>query len=49
MMHNYFLSGGVAIDLPYVWIDKCLSFCDYFLPKINEYEKFITQNPNFLE
>ncbi|KAG4135304.1 hypothetical protein ERO13_D08G207450v2, partial [Gossypium hirsutum] len=26
MMHNYFHIGGVAADLPYVWIDKCLDF-----------------------
>jgi NAD(P)H-quinone oxidoreductase subunit H len=49
MMHNYFRIGGVAADLPYGWIDKCLDFCDYFLPKINEYEKLITNNPIFLE
>nr|YP_009667949.1 NADH-plastoquinone oxidoreductase subunit 7 [Radula japonica]QCW58724.1 NADH-plastoquinone oxidoreductase subunit 7 [Radula japonica] len=49
MMHNYFRIGGVAVDLPYGWIDKCLDFCDYFLPKIKEYEKLITNNPIFLE
>jgi NAD(P)H-quinone oxidoreductase subunit H len=49
MMHNYFRIGGVAADLPYGWIDKCLDFCDYFLPKITEYEKLITNNPIFLE
>nr|YP_010705011.1 NADH-plastoquinone oxidoreductase subunit 7 [Porella grandiloba]WCQ78547.1 NADH-plastoquinone oxidoreductase subunit 7 [Porella grandiloba] len=49
MMHNYFRVGGVAVDLPYGWIDKCLDFCDYFLPKIGEYEKLITNNPIFLE
>jgi len=48
MMHNYFRVGGVAVDLPYGWVDKCLSFCDYFLPKIDEYEKLITNNPIFL-
>jgi len=48
MMHNYFRIGGVAVDLPYGWVDKCLSFCDYFLPKINEYERLITNNPIFL-
>ncbi|MBA0852465.1 hypothetical protein Goshw_005604 [Gossypium schwendimanii] len=26
MMHNYFCIGGVAVDLPYSWIDKCLDF-----------------------
>jgi NAD(P)H-quinone oxidoreductase subunit H len=49
MMHNYFRIGGVAVDLPYGWIDKCLDFCDYFLPKINEYERLITRNPIFLK
>nr|YP_007026193.1 NADH-plastoquinone oxidoreductase subunit 7 [Apopellia endiviifolia]AFU88903.1 NADH-plastoquinone oxidoreductase subunit 7 [Apopellia endiviifolia]WIA67786.1 NADH-plastoquinone oxidoreductase subunit 7 [Apopellia endiviifolia]WKW94995.1 NADH-plastoquinone oxidoreductase subunit 7 [Apopellia endiviifolia] len=49
MMHNYFRVGGVAVDLPYGWIDKCLDFCDYFLPKVSEYEKLITNNPIFLE
>nr|QKQ14633.1 49 kDa subunit of NADH-plastoquinone [Zygnema circumcarinatum] len=49
MMHNYFRVGGVAVDLPYGWIDKCLDFCDYFLPKVNEYERLITRNPIFLK
>nr|YP_010881569.1 NADH-plastoquinone oxidoreductase subunit 7 [Pellia neesiana]WIA68647.1 NADH-plastoquinone oxidoreductase subunit 7 [Pellia neesiana]WIA68733.1 NADH-plastoquinone oxidoreductase subunit 7 [Pellia neesiana]WIA68819.1 NADH-plastoquinone oxidoreductase subunit 7 [Pellia neesiana] len=49
MMHNYFRVGGVAVDLPYGWVDKCLDFRDYFLPKVNEYEKLITNNPIFLE
>jgi NAD(P)H-quinone oxidoreductase subunit H len=48
MMHNYFRVGGVAVDLPYGWVDKCLSFCDFFLPKIDEYERLITNNPIFL-
>lgn len=48
MMHNYFRVGGVAVDLPYGWVDKCLNFCDYFLPKIDEYERLITNNPIFL-
>jgi NAD(P)H-quinone oxidoreductase subunit H len=45
--NNYFRIGGVAVDLPYGWIDKCLDFCDYFEPKVNEYEKLITNNPIF--
>lgn len=48
MMHNYFRIGGVAADLPYGWVDKCLDFCDYFLPKVDEYERLITNNPIFL-
>nr|QCD15740.1 NADH-plastoquinone oxidoreductase subunit 7 [Osmunda japonica] len=49
MMHNYFRIGGVAVDLPYGWVDKCLDSCHYFLPKVDEYEQLITNNPIFLE
>jgi NAD(P)H-quinone oxidoreductase subunit H len=45
--NNYFRIGGLAVDLPYGWVDKCLDFCDYFDPKIDEYEKLITNNPIF--
>jgi NAD(P)H-quinone oxidoreductase subunit H len=45
--NNYFRLGGVAVDLPYGWIDKCIDFCDYFEPKVDEYEKLITNNPIF--
>nr|YP_009555474.1 NADH dehydrogenase subunit H [Dendrolycopodium obscurum]AZU95328.1 NADH dehydrogenase subunit H [Dendrolycopodium obscurum] len=49
MMHNYFRIGGVAVDSPYGWVDKCSDFCDYFSPKVDEYERLITCNPIFLE
>ena len=45
MMHNYFRIGGVAADLPYGWVDKCNDFCDYLLPKIDEYERLLSKNP----
>jgi NAD(P)H-quinone oxidoreductase subunit H len=45
--HNYFRIGGVAADLPYGWVDKCEDFCNYLPPKIDEYEKLITNNPIF--
>ena len=45
--NNYFRIGGVAVDLPYGWIDKCIDFCDYFDPKVDEYEQLITNNPIF--
>jgi NAD(P)H-quinone oxidoreductase subunit H len=45
--NNYWRIGGVAVDLPYGWVDKCADFCDYFLPKVDEYEKLITNNPIF--
>ena len=37
IMHNYFCIGGVAVDLPYGWINKCLDLYDYFLTKVDEY------------
>jgi len=45
--NNYFRIGGVAADLPYGWVEKCEDFCDYFDPKVDEYEKLITNNPIF--
>uniref|UniRef100_UPI0031F39A7A NADH-plastoquinone oxidoreductase subunit 7 n=1 Tax=Dicranopteris linearis TaxID=37229 RepID=UPI0031F39A7A len=48
MMHNYFRIGGVAVDLPHGWVDKCLDFCHYCLSKIYEYERLITNNPIFM-
>ncbi|MGK7909356.1 MAG: NAD(P)H-quinone oxidoreductase subunit H [Synechococcus sp.] len=45
MMHNYFRIGGVAADLPYGWVEKCNDFCDYLLPKIDEYERLLSKNP----
>ena len=49
MMHNYFRIGGVACDLPYGWVDKCLDFCEYFWFKTDEYERLITHNPIFVK
>jgi NAD(P)H-quinone oxidoreductase subunit H len=45
--NNYFRIGGVAADLPYGWVDKCEDYCDYLIPKIDEYERLITNNPIF--
>ncbi|MCC5616648.1 NAD(P)H-quinone oxidoreductase subunit H [Nostoc sp. CHAB 5836] len=45
--NNYFRIGGVAADLPSGWVDKCEDFCDYFFPKVDEYERLITNNPIF--
>jgi NAD(P)H-quinone oxidoreductase subunit H len=45
--NNYFRIGGVAVDLPYGWTDKCLDLCNYLLPTLDEYEKLITNNPIF--
>lgn len=45
--NNYFRVGGVAADLPYGWLEKCLDYCDYLPEKLDEYEKLITHNPIF--
>lgn len=45
--NNYFRIGGVAADLPYGWLEKCIDFCDYFQAKVDEYERLITDNPIF--
>lgn len=45
--NNYFRLGGIAADLPYGWLDKCEDFCDYFEPKVDEYERLVSDNPIF--
>ena len=45
--NNYFRIGGVAADLPYGWVDKCRDFCDYLKPRLEEYERVVTNNPIF--
>ncbi|AGY58330.1 NAD(P)H-quinone oxidoreductase subunit H [Gloeobacter kilaueensis] len=45
--NNYFRVGGVTVDLPYGWVDKCRDFCEYFPAKVDEYERLITNNPIF--
>ena len=45
--NNYFRVGGVAADLTYGWLAKCQDFCDHFAPKIDEYERLISDNPIF--
>jgi NAD(P)H-quinone oxidoreductase subunit H len=46
--NNYFRVGGVAVDLPYGWVDKCADFCDYFPDRVDEYERLLSNNPIFL-
>ncbi|MDJ0704539.1 MAG: NAD(P)H-quinone oxidoreductase subunit H [Leptolyngbyaceae cyanobacterium MO_188.B28] len=45
--NNYFRIGGVAADLPYGWVDKCLDFCDYMPARLAEYHHLMTDNPIF--
>ena len=48
MMHNYFRIGGVASDLPYGWIEKCLDFCNYFLEGLMSIKTYYSKS-YFLE
>ena len=45
--NNYFRVGGLAADLPYGWVDKCLDFCDYMPARLDEYHRLMTDNPIF--
>ena len=46
--HVYFRIGGVYADMPPGWTERCNQFLDYFLPKVDEYDALLTENPIFL-
>ena len=47
LTYNYIRPGGVSFDLTEGWEDKCLDFLDYFLKKLPDYHRLITNNPIF--
>jgi len=49
LLYNYIWVGGVAFDAPDGWLDRVTSFCDYFMPKIKEYNDLLTFNKIFIE
>jgi len=49
LLYNYMWVGGVAYDAPKGWRDNVLQFCDYFEPKIKEYNDILTYNKIFIE
>jgi NADH-quinone oxidoreductase subunit D len=49
LLYNYIWVGGVAQDAPEGWRDRVLKFCDYFSPKIKEYNDILTYNKIFIE
>ncbi|GBD93064.1 NAD(P)H-quinone oxidoreductase subunit H [bacterium BMS3Abin05] len=49
LLYNYIWVGGVAYDALPGWRDKVLQFCDYFLPKIKEYNDLLTFNKIFID
>jgi len=46
MVNNYFSALVVWQLTSHGWVDKC-ELCDYFSPKVDEYERLITDNPIF--
>jgi NADH-quinone oxidoreductase subunit D len=41
---NCMRPGGLPHDLPVGWADRCRTFCDAFLPRVDEYEGLLTEN-----
>ncbi len=41
--------GGVAYDVPPGWIDDVVEFCEYFEPRIEQFDNLITYNKIFTE
>ncbi|MGH8474182.1 MAG: NADH-quinone oxidoreductase subunit C/D [Methylococcales bacterium] len=44
MHSSYFRIGGVALDLPEGWRGMLSEYCDYFLPRLDHYDKMTMQN-----
>ncbi|RLD16847.1 NADH-quinone oxidoreductase subunit D, partial [candidate division KSB1 bacterium] len=49
LLYNYIWIGGVAFDAPEGWLEKVADFCDYFIPKIKEYNDLLSYNKIFIE
>ncbi len=49
LLYNFMWVGGVSHDAPDGWIQKVLDFCDYFSPKIKEYNDLLSFNKIFIE
>jgi len=49
LTYNYFRIGGVADDLPNGFVEKARAFCDYFEPKIKEYNNLLSYNEIFIK
>jgi len=49
LTYNYIRFGGVAFDLPHGFFDRLNQFLDYFEPRLNQYNRFISKNKIFKE
>jgi NADH-quinone oxidoreductase subunit D len=45
LTYNYIRVGGVARDIPPEFVPKCREFLDIINPKIDDYERILTENP----
>lgn len=46
---NYHRIGGVSYDLPKGWRDKVLDWIDKFLPRMDEYDRLISNNEIYVQ
>lgn len=49
LTYNYVRFGGVALDLPDGFLDRLGRFLDYFDPRLDQYNRFISNNKIFKE
>lgn len=49
LTYNYIKIGGVWKDLPPGFVEKAYEFLDYFLPRIDEYDRILTYNQIFVQ
>ncbi len=48
MLYNYIWIGGLYYDLPVGFLDRCQEFIDYLMPKLDELDTILVNNPIFL-
>ncbi|MEI8217789.1 MAG: NADH-quinone oxidoreductase subunit D, partial [Elusimicrobiota bacterium] len=49
LTYSYFRIGGVAQDLPDDFIVQAKAFCEYFKPKVDEYDTLLSKNIIFIK
>jgi NADH-quinone oxidoreductase subunit D len=49
LTYNYIRFGGVAFDLPEGFLERLSQFLDYFEPRLEQYNRFISKNKIFKE
>jgi NADH-quinone oxidoreductase subunit D len=49
LTYSYITVGGVTADLPGGWVDRAREFCDYFEPKIDDYNDLLSYNHIFIK